>query len=109
MWISVSFPIIDLDRFLCDEWLNDLHMHKEQMPSKKCSILWLTYQQGKIFETFKSNNKFINMINQFGISKSMMIFEIYIVKFLNNSPKMKKPSLSLHHLNNNFKIIKNIC
>ena len=39
----------------------------------------------------------------------MMVFKIYIVKFLNNYPKMKKSSLSLHFLKNSFKIIKEIC
>ena len=38
-----------------------------------------------------------------------MVFKIFIVKFLNNYPKMKKCSLSLHFLQNNFLIIKEIC
>ena len=38
-----------------------------------------------------------------------MVLKISIVKFLNNYPKMKKSSLSLHFLKNNFKIIKEIC
>ena len=37
-----------------------------------------------------------------------MAFKISIVKFLNKYPKMKKSSLSLHFLKNNFKIIKEI-
>ena len=63
--------------------------------SNKCCILWLAYQQGRIFETFKANNKFINLVNNFGISSSTMIFKISIVNFLNKYPKMKKSSLSL--------------
>ena len=55
--------------------------------SNKCSILWLAYQQDQIFERFKVNNKFINMMNQFGISKLTMVFKIPIVRFLNNYPK----------------------
>ena len=74
--------------------------------SNKCCILWLAYQQGKILETFKENDKFINSVNNFGISKSTMAFQISIIKFLNNSPKMKKSSFSLHLLKNNFKIVK---
>ena len=38
--------------------------------SNKCYILWLAYHQGKIFETFKANNKFINLVVNFGISRS---------------------------------------
>ena len=32
------------------------------------SILWLSYQQVQIFERFKLNDNFMNMVNQFGIS-----------------------------------------
>ena len=76
--------------------------------SNKCSILWLAYQQGKISENFKVNDKFINMVNHFGISRSTMAFKVSIVRFLNNYPKMKKSLLSLHFLKNNFKVIKDI-
>ena len=74
--------------------------------SNKCRMLWLAYQQGKISETFKANNKSINLVNNFGISKSTMVFKIYFVKFPNNYLKMKKSLLPLHFLKNNFKIIK---
>ena len=72
--------------------------------SNKCSILWLAYQQSKIFEKVKAYDKFINMVNQFGISKSTIVFKISIVRFLNNYPKIKKSLLCLPFLNNNFKI-----
>ena len=49
--------------------------------SKKCSILWLAYQQGQIIERFKLNDKFINMANQFRISKSTKVFKISIKNF----------------------------
>ena len=38
-----------------------------------------------------------------------MVFKISIVRFLNNYPKVKKSSLSLHFLRNNIKIVKEIC
>ena len=72
--------------------------------SNKCSILWLAYQQSKIFEKVKAYDKFINMVNQFGISKSTTVFKISIVRFLNNYPKIKKSLLCLPFLYNNFKI-----
>ena len=56
---------------------------KKIIKNNKCSILWLAYQQGQIFERFKLNDNFINMVNRFGNSKSTMIFEISIVKFIN--------------------------
>ena len=48
------------------------------------------------------NDNFINMVKEFNISKS-------IVQFINRYTRMKKSSLSLHFLKNNFKIIKEIC
>lgn len=69
--------------------------------SNKCSILWPAYLPGQIFERFKVNNNFINMVNQFEINKSTIIFKISIVRFLNNHPNMKKTLLSFHFSNNN--------
>ena len=54
----------------------------------------------------KANSKFLNIVNTMGVSKSTMVFQIPITNFLNKHPKMKKSSLSLHFLNNNFKITK---
>ena len=49
----------------------------------KSNILWLVYQQGKIFEEFKANDKFVNVVNQFSVIKFMMVIKISIVRFLN--------------------------
>ena len=66
--------------------------------SNKCNILWLASQQGQIFEKFKINDNFIDMVKKFGISKSTIVFKISIVKFVNKYPRMKKSALSLHIL-----------
>ena len=76
--------------------------------SNKCNILWLAYQQCQIFEKLKMNDNFIDMVKNFRISKSTIVFKITIIKFVNKIPRMKKSSLSLHFLNNNFEIIKEI-
>ena len=60
------------------EVVNDM---EEKIKSDKCSILWLASQQGQIFERFKMNDNFINMVNKFGISTSTMVFKISIAKF----------------------------
>ena len=73
----------------------------------KYCILWLTYQQGKIFEKLKENDRFMNLVGNFNISRSTMVFKISTVKFLNRCPKMKK--LSRRFLKNDFKIIKETC
>ena len=51
--------------------------------SKKCSIFWLSCQQGQILERFKLTDNFINIVNKFGISKYTMVFKILIVKLIN--------------------------
>ena len=88
------------------EVVNDM---QKIIRSNNCFILWLAYQQGKIFEIFKTNNKFINLANNLGISKSTMALDIPIAKFLNKYPKMKKSSLSLRFLKHNLKIFEEIC
>ena len=69
--------------------------------SNKCNILWVAYQQGRIFEIFKLNDNFINVVNIFRISKSTLVFKISIEKFLNRHPRIKKLSLSLHFFHEN--------
>ena len=61
--------------------------------------MWLTYEQGKTFKKIKANGTFMNLVNQFGVSKSTMVFKIAIVRFLNKYPKMKKSLLSFHFSN----------
>lgn len=61
--------------------------------SKKSNILWLTYQHGRIFQKFRSNQKFINMLNQVVVSKSTTVFKTGIFKFIKNYPKIKKSSV----------------
>ena len=75
----------------------------------KNNILRLAYQQGKVFQKFKSNNKFVSAMTEFGISEATINFKIDIVKFIENYPKMKKSCISLFYLKNNFRVIKNVC
>ena len=60
--------------------------------SKKRNIVWLAYQQGKVFEKFKESTKFIEMIKQFRVGRSTIIFKINIVKLINKHPKIKNSS-----------------
>ena len=76
---------------------------EEIIKINKCNILWLAYQQGQIFERFKMNDNFIKMVKEIGISKSTMVFKIYIVKFINKYTRMRKSSLSFHFLKNILK------
>ena len=82
---------------------------EEIIKSKERNIVWLGYQQRKVFEKFKENAKFIEMVNQSGVSKSTIIFKIYIVRLIDKYAKIKNSWLSLHFLKIYFKMIKEIC
>ena len=91
---------------------NAIELVKKLDKLTKCSknnILVWAYQQGKVFQKFKSNNKFVSAVTEFGISKTTINFKIDIVKFIENYPKMKKSCISLFYLKNNFRILKNVC
>ena len=92
-----------------EEAVEAVNNMEKVIKSNKCNILWLVYQQGQIYEKFKMNDNFINMVKEFNISKSTILFKISIVKFINKYPRMKNFSLSLYFLKNNFKITKEIC
>ena len=69
----------------------------------------IAYQQGKTFKKFITDNKFINAVTKFEISKATINFKIAIVKFIDEYPKMRKLCISLYYLKNNFKLIREVC
>ena len=75
---------------------------------KKKNALTIARKQGEIFKKFKTDNKFMSVVNKFKISKATINFKIGIVEFFNMYPRMEKSGFSLHYLKNNFKIIKEI-
>ena len=77
--------------------------------SRKNSILVLAYHQGIIFKRFKENSMFTSAVTNLKVSKSTINFKIGIVQFSHDYPKMKKSSIFLHFLKNNFRIIKEGC
>ena len=84
---------------------------KRVIKSRKNSILVLAYHQSVIFKRFKENSMFTSAVRvHLRISsKSTINFKIGIVQFIHDYPKMKKSSISLHFLKNNFRIIKEVC
>ena len=77
--------------------------------TKKNDILMIAYQQVKYLKKFKTDNKFINAVTKFEISKAKINFKIGIVKFIDEYPKMLKSCISLYYLKNNFRVIKEFC
>ena len=73
------------------------------MKSKKNNILILSYyHQGIIFKKYKENKWFTSAVAKFKISKATINFKIVIIKFIDYYPKMRKSSISLYYLKNNF-------
>ena len=72
-------------------------------------IIGFKYKQGKIFKKFKEDAKFKNLVEQFRINKSTIIFKINIVKLVDKYKKMLTSSVMLNFLKSYFKDIKSIC
>ena len=58
---------------------------KEIIKSKKGNIVYLAYQQGKVFIKFKENEKFSEMVKQFEISKSTIIIKTNTIKVIDST------------------------
>ena len=76
--------------------------------NKKNTILFAS-EQGKIFKRFKEDGIFKNLVEQFKINKSTIIFKINIAKLLNKHPKILTSLITLNFLKSYYKDIKNIC
>ena len=58
----------------------------------------LTYHQGQIFQNFREKERFVsNMVLKFNMSKSTIRFKIALKKLIDDFPKIKDSSLSLHY------------
>ena len=75
----------------------------------KSDIVWLAYHQGKIFQKFRSKERFINgMVLKFKVSKSTIVFKIALSKLIDDYSKIKNSSLSLHYFKKHLKMIREI-
>ena len=68
-----------------------------------------SFEQSKIFKKFNEDTKFKNLVEQFRINKSTIIFKINIVKLVDKYKKMLASSVTLNFLKSYFKGIKSIC
>ena len=87
-----------------------IHEFEEIIKNKKSDIVWLAYHQGKIFQKFRSKERFLNdMILKFKVSKSTIAFKTALSRLIDEYPKMKDSSLSLHYFKRHLKLIKEVC
>ena len=77
--------------------------------SKKSKIFILAYHQGLAFKKFKENINSTSPISNLKISKATINFKIGIIQFLHDYPKMRKSSISLPFLKNDFRLFKKVC
>ena len=67
--------------------------------NKKSNIVWLAYYQDQIFQKFREKERFVSdMVLKFHVSKSTIVFKIALKKLIDDFPKIKDSSLSLHYL-----------
>ena len=69
---------------------------KKLLRTKKNDIVWLVYYQGKLFQGFRSKERF-GMVSKFKVSKSTIVFKIALSKLIDKYPNIKNSLLSLHY------------
>ena len=77
---------------------------EKNIRSSKYKISWLAQQKVQIFERFKLNDNFVNMVNQFGIcdiintiNEIVVILKIYMRKKILFRPLPTKMKFSINH------------
>ena len=61
---------------------NIIKQYEEILRTKRIDIMFVAYYQGKLFELFKEKEKFIQMVSQWKIDKSTIIFQMSIFKLI---------------------------
>ena len=87
-----------------------IHEFEEIIKNKKSDIVWLAYHQGKIFQKFRSKERFVNdMVSEFKARKSTAVFKIALSRLIDEYPNIKDSLLSLHYFKKHLKLIKEVC
>ena len=81
---------------------------EEIIKSQKSDIIWLAYHQGQIFWKFKEKEQLVSVVLEFNVSKSTIVFKIALSKLIDNYPKIKNSSLSIHYFKKYLKAIREI-
>ena len=66
----------------CEEAMDIIKEYEDIIKTNQRNIIFLAYQQGKIFRKFKENRKFKSLVGQFKITKGTIIFKMNIVKLV---------------------------
>ena len=65
---------------------------------KNKGIINVAYHQGQVFRRFKEKEKFTELVDELGIHKNTIIFEINVFKLRKKHPKLLKSSIGLGFL-----------
>ena len=76
---------------------------KNLFVQKKENIVWIVYEQGKVFQIFKEKEKVNIMVRNFNGNKSMITFKINFVKPATKYPRLIKSFILLNFLETYFK------
>ena len=82
---------------------------EEIIRNKKSDILWLAHHQRKIFQKFRSKERFVNdMVLKFKVNKSTIVFKIALSRLIDDYPKIRLFVIAPLFLKN-LKLIKKVC
>ena len=86
-----------------------IRQYEDIIKMKKKGIINVSFYQGQIFKRFKEKQKFAKLVNELGIQKTTIIFQINVFKLCKKYPKLLKSSIGLGFFKNYQKDIKAIC
>ena len=86
-----------------------IRQYEDIIKMKKKVIINVSFYQGQIFKRFKEKQKFAKLVNELGIQKTTIIFQINVFKLCKRYPKLLKSSIGLGFFKNYQKDIKAIC
>ena len=69
---------------------------EDVIKTNKKDIILFKYQQDKVFWKFRENRKIKSLVEQFKITKCVIIFKMNIVKLVDKYPKVMTSSVALN-------------
>ena len=81
--------------------------YEDIIKTKNKEIINVAYHQGQVFRRFKEKEKFTELVDELGIHKNTIIFEINVFKLRKKHPKLLKSSIGLGFLRIIIRTLKN--
>ena len=77
-----------------------IQAYENIIPAKKKGIICIAYQQVKLFKRLKDKEKFVQLVKDFQVQKSTIIFKTNVFNVIEKFRGLKKSSLTLGFLKN---------